>query len=248
MYIFHTRIDNLSKKEILDKINSFLYQTSIFNRVSTLNPEILLQTRVDKDFQNAINTASLNIADGIGVGFAFLRYGQKLKARYSGVDLMWDILEIADKSSYRVCLIANKKGLSTWEQTRDAILEKFPNLKIVGKNINYDKGEISNQVQNEINKSDIVFVNFGAPLQEIFLDRLSKAGSRAKLGIGVGGAFDYISGVVPRAPLWMRQIGLEWLFRLFQQPHRAKRIFNAVVVFPIKIIFDKKKSSKTIKH
>jgi N-acetylglucosaminyldiphosphoundecaprenol N-acetyl-beta-D-mannosaminyltransferase len=234
--ILGIRIDNLSKKEVLQKIKSFL-KSANFHQIVTINPEIILQAKNNTDYKKILNNTSLNIADGIGVKFAFLRYGQKLKARYSGVDLMWNILEIADKSNYKVCLIASKKGLSTWEQTRDAILEKFPNLKIVGKNINYDKGEISNQVQNEINKSDIVFVNFGAPLQEIFLNRLSKAGSRAKLGIGVGGAFDYISGAVPRAPLWMRQIGLEWLFRLFQQPHRAKRIFNAVVVFPIKVLF-----------
>jgi N-acetylglucosaminyldiphosphoundecaprenol N-acetyl-beta-D-mannosaminyltransferase len=157
---------------------------------------------------------------------------------------MWDILEIADKSSYRVCLIANKKGLSTWEQTRDAILEKFSNLKIVGKNINYDKGEISKQVQNEINKSDIVFVNFGAPLQEIFLYRLSKTGSGAKLGIGVGGAFDYIAGAVPRAPLWMRQFGLEWLYRLGIQPHRFYRIYKAIIIFPGIILFTKRNRQK----
>ncbi len=232
-------IDNLSKKEVLQKIKFFLSDTN-FHQIATLNPEIILQAKNNTGYEKILNNTSLNIADGIGVKFAFLRYGQKLKTRYSGADLMWDILEIADKNSYRICLIASRKGLSTWEQTRDAILEKFPNLKIVGKNINYDKGKISNQVQNEVNKSDIVFVNFGAPLQEIFLYRLSKIDSRTKLGIGVGGAFDYISGVVPRAPLWMQQIGLEWLFRLFKQPHRFRRIWRAIIVFPITILFTKK--------
>lgn len=239
--IFGTRIDNLSKKEILDKVNSFLCQKNTFNRISTLNPEILLQAKDNEDLQGAINNSNLNIADGIGIKFAFLRYGQKLKARYSGVDLMWDILHIANDKNLSIYLVANKDGLSTWRETQDAIFKVYPNLQITGLDMNYDivhdKLEIPDQVWSDI---DIIFLNLGAPHQELFLQSIKDAqNSTFRLGVGVGGAFDYISHKVARAPQWMRTCGFEWLFRLIKQPHRFKRIFNAVIIFPIYIIFTK---------
>jgi len=114
-------------------------------------------------------------------------------------------------------------------------------LKIVGAE---SGGEITNPKDTDIDlinrikelKPKILFVAFGHVKQEkwIFyhLDQLPSV----KLAIGVGGAFDYISGNVRRAPEFMRRIGLEWLFRLIQQPSRWKRILNAVIVFPFLII------------
>ncbi len=232
--IFGTRIDNLSKKEILDKVNSFLCQKNTFNRISTLNPEILLQAKDNKDLQNAINNSDLNIVDGIGIKFAFLRYGNTLKARYSGIDLTWDILHIANEKNLSIYLVANKEGLSTWQETRDAILKVYPNLHIDGTNI-----DISNY-NLPLTGCQLLITNLGAPHQELFLQSIKDAqNSTLRLGIGVGGAFDYISHKVARAPQWMRTYGLEWLFRLIKQPHRIKRIFNAIIIFPLYIIFTK---------
>ncbi|MEA3323237.1 MAG: WecB/TagA/CpsF family glycosyltransferase [Patescibacteria group bacterium] len=232
--IFGTRIDNLSKKEILDKVNYFLCQNNQFNRISTLNPEILLQTRNNLKLQKAINSSELNIADGIGIKFAFLRYGKILKARYSGIDLVWDILHIANEQKINIYLVANKDGLSTWQGTRDAILEVYPNLQIDGLNINISNYDLP------VIDCQLLITNLGAPHQELFLQSIKDAQSSSlQLGIGVGGAFDYISHKVPRAPQWMRNCGFEWLFRLIKQPNRIKRIFNAVIIFPLYVIFTK---------
>ncbi len=87
---------------------------------------------------------------------------------------------------------------------------------------------------DQINKvnPDILFVAFGAPKQEKFIaGNLSKL--NCKVAIGVGGAFDYISGIVDRAPLWIRKIGMEWFYRLIKQPRRIARIYRAVIKFPI---------------
>jgi len=87
----------------------------------------------------------------------------------------------------------------------------------------------------------IVFANFGAPYQEKFLNSLKSAkNSKMRLVMGVGGSFDYLTGKIRRAPVFTRKIGLEWLWRLIQQPRRIKRIWNAVIIFPIKIIFQKR--------
>ena len=86
---------------------------------------------------------------------------------------------------------------------------------------------------------EIVFCNFGMGYQEKFLYSLKNAkNAKIRLVMGVGGGFDFIMGKVKRAPLILRQIGLEWLWRLIQQPQRIKRIWNAVIIFPIRVILN----------
>jgi N-acetylglucosaminyldiphosphoundecaprenol N-acetyl-beta-D-mannosaminyltransferase len=82
-------------------------------------------------------------------------------------------------------------------------------------------------------------VAFGAPKQEIWLSEKGRKITSLKLGIGVGGTFDFWAGKIKRAPILWRKIGLEWLWRLIQEPQRWRRIFNAIVVFPYRVIQEK---------
>jgi N-acetylglucosaminyldiphosphoundecaprenol N-acetyl-beta-D-mannosaminyltransferase len=88
--------------------------------------------------------------------------------------------------------------------------------------------------------AEIVFVNFGAPDQEKFIFENKSQFPNAKVLVGVGGAFDFLTGKIRRAPNWLRGLGLEWLWRLVQEPKRIKRIWNAVVVFPTVSLFQRK--------
>ena len=231
--ILGVRVDNLGKKEILEKVESFL-SSNKFHQIATVNPEFILAAQKDEEFKNILNSCDLNVADGIGIKLAFWKLGlQKLKTRIAGVDLMQEILKMADKRGSGVYLIASRDGLSTYEEIRDIISKTYPNLKISGDNI--DKNVIGYGLQ--VTGCEIVFCSLGAPYQEKFLNSLKSANIR--LAMGVGGSFDYFTGKVRRSPKWMRQTGLEWLFRLIQQPNRFRRIFNAVIIFPIKIIFFK---------
>ncbi len=225
------KIDNLSKQEILQKISCFL-QGGKMQYIVTVNPEIILQAQKDEMLKNAINNSDLSVADGIGIKFAFWRFGKNLKCRFAGIDLMWEILRMANKKKLSVFLAANKKGLSSWQETAKAIKEKYPKLKIRG--INIEKRV--KDCQLPITNSDILFCNFGAPWQEKFIANLKKRNVGVKLAVGVGGSFDFISGKIKRAPRWMRFLGLEWLWRLLQQPHRLPRIFKAIIIFPIRIL------------
>ncbi|MFA4817421.1 MAG: WecB/TagA/CpsF family glycosyltransferase [Parcubacteria group bacterium] len=238
MEVLGIRIDNLSREETLEKIEGFLAGNKLC-QIATINPEFILAAQKDEEFKSILNSCDLNIADGVGIKFAFWKLGfQKLKTRIAGVDLMEEILKIANGRGLGVYLVANKDGLSTWEETRDAILKKYPNLKIEG--INIDKHTSGYRLQ--VSGYGIVFCNFGAPFQEKFLHSLkSQENGKIKLAMGVGGSFDYLTGKVKRAPRRMRQIGLEWLFRLIQQPNRICRILNATIIFPIKIIFNNNK-------
>jgi len=245
--ILGIKIDNLKKKEILEKIESFL-SNEHFYQIATINPEFILEAQKNKEFKNILNNCDLNIADGMGVKLAFWRHGKSLKCRMTGIDLMLKILEIANKKQLGIFLIANKNGLSTWEETAEAIKTKFPNINIEGENINCHSCESRNPVSNsKVSTLDsrlrgndrdlIIFCNFGAPYQEIFLNSLKN--DTIGLAMGVGGSFDFLTEKIKRAPRWMCQLGLEWFWRLLLQPQRWKRIFNAVVIFPIKIILNK---------
>ncbi len=242
MEISGVRIDNLEKKEILEKIESFLARNK-FSQIATVNPEFILQAQKDEEFKNILNGCDLNVADGVGIKFAFWRYGQKLKTRIAGIDLMMEILKIADDRGLGVYLAANKNGLSSWEETASIIKKKYQNIGIGGINIDFN---IPYEIQNfnppaggqNSENYEVILCSFGAPFQEKFLHSLkSRENGNIKLAMGVGGSFDYLTGKIKRAPAWMRKIGLEWLFRLILEPrYRIKKIFNAVIIFPIKII------------
>jgi N-acetylglucosaminyldiphosphoundecaprenol N-acetyl-beta-D-mannosaminyltransferase len=162
---------------------------------------------------------------------------------------MMEILHLAEKKNIPVFLAARKDGLSTWQETKEAILKKYPKLSILGKNIFCHPRVGGDPVSGlEVfsldyrlhgNDNFIVFCNFGAPHQELFLNSLKN--DNIRIAMGVGGSFDFLTGKMKRAPVFMRRIGLEWLWRLLQQPQkRWKRIWNAVVVFPVKVIFGNK--------
>jgi N-acetylglucosaminyldiphosphoundecaprenol N-acetyl-beta-D-mannosaminyltransferase len=157
-----------------------------------------------------------------------------------GIDLMQKILKIASEKNLSIFLTANSGGLSSWEETASVIKKLYPNIQISGVNVdpraiqemNYEAG---------IMNYEIVFCSFGVPYQEKFLHSLkNQKNGKIRLAMGVGGSFDYLTGKVRRAPVLWRQFGLEWLWRLILEPHyRFKRIFNAVIIFPIKVIFAK---------
>lgn len=256
MNILGVRVDNLSREEILEKVSDFLNEEK-FHQIATINPEFILAAKKNEEFKNILNNCDLNVADGFGIKLAFRRFGETLKARVAGIDLMEEILKIAEKNNFKIFLATNSRGLSTWEETRDAILRKYSKLEISGmdfschSNISVDEFEESIQIVSfdftqddkyRINEFDIIFANFGAPYQEKFLNSLKLLeNSKIRLAMGVGGSFDYLTGKIKRAPVFMRNAGLEWLWRLVQQPRRIKRIWNAVIIFPLKVIFNKTK-------
>lgn len=237
MHILGIRIDNISKEELFKKVEKYLSEPG-FHQIATVNPEFILEAQNNLIFKAVINCCSLNIADGFGIKLAFWRYGEQLKHRIPGTDLMEEILRLADKKRLKIFLAIKKDGLSTFEEIKRAILNIYPDLEIEGAALDKDADSCS-----AIDKHAILFSNFGAPYQETFLN-CQKNGT-IRLAMGVGGGFDFLTGKIRRAPSFLRRIGLEWLWRAVQpQPwefkiKRLKRIWNAVVIFPLKILFKK---------
>lgn len=235
--ILSVRIDNISQREIMERIVYFLNEPR-FHQISTVNPEFILEAQKNSPFRNILNNSDLNIADGVGIWFAFIWNLRYLKARIAGADLMMEILRYADEKKIGLFLACNKNGLSSFEKTREAILKMYPKLDIYGDNI--DMQDIPYEIPNTEYK--ILFCNFGAPHQEIFINSIKS--DRIRLAMGVGGAFDFLTEKMLRAPKIMRKTGLEWLWRIIQpQPwkykkERIKRIIRAVLFFPLKVIFE----------
>lgn len=245
MKILGVRIDNFSKKEILEKIEFFLTEEK-FHQIATVNPEFILRAKKDSEFKSILNKTDLNVADGVGIWYAFLRYSNKLNDRIAGVDLMQKILQIADEKKLSLFLAIHKNGLSSFEEIKKVLNERYPNIEVFGGDIDSRKNKKIIPVVNQ----DLVLCNFGFPVQEKFINllknkqnsslQLSGCRGKIRLAMGVGGSFDFVTGKISRAPHWMQKIGLEWLWRFAQEPrYRFKRIINAVVVFPIRILFNK---------
>ncbi len=236
MKILGVRVDNLEKQEIIEKIESFLDEDK-FHQIATINPEFILEAQNNLCFRTVLNKCALNVADGFGIRCAFWRFGKQLKVRMAGVDLLQKILKIAERKKLKIFLAINKNGLSKFEEIKKAISDIYPSLQMEG--VDLDKNADSRLLLAD---HCLLFCNFGAPHQEIFLDFQKDA--KICLAMGVGGSFDFLTGKSKRAPVFMQTIGLEWLWRAIQletwefKKKRLKRIWKAVVIFPIKVIFN----------
>ena len=240
MKILDVEIDNLSRKEILERVEVFLNEPW-FHQIATVNPEFLVEADLNAEFKNVLNECDLRVADGIGIVLTGLFFG-KCISRFVGADLMEKILEIANEKKLPVYLAVRAGGLSSYGEVEAAVLKKYPNIIISGQEFKMEdvrmKRALNQKSYSQIvrHNSKIIFSNFGAPHQETFLAELKTQNTGVRLTMGVGGSFDYLTGKQKRAPKWLRAIGLEWLWRLLCQPSRIIRIWNATAVFLFKVI------------
>lgn len=242
MHILNVRIDEVTVDEAKAKARSFLYEKKL-HRIFTPNPEILVAAQRHDSFRSILNTADLSLCDGKGLAL----FSEGKLNRITGVDFMLELLSIAEKERKSVFLLGSGKT-KTVKKLFHYIQKSFPTLHVAGMHPgpnffvrkdtivyrNTDEKRTNQQVVEEIqrNKPDILFVAFGHEKQEIWIDTHAKELEGVKIAMGVGGAFDYISGSVRRAPKWLRTAGFEWLYRFFTQPKRFARIITAIIIFP----------------
>ncbi len=233
MNILGIAIEPIDRKGALSSVTNFLANPH-FHRIVTVNPEFLIEAEKNKRFRRSLETASMRVIDGIGIVLFGYLQGIRLE-RYPGADLMTDILRLAEKNKWSVFFAVNKRGLSSCEEILRATRNIFPQLLAGGADFDFEEAAIRGA--DRVGEYDIIFCNAGAPAQEFFLERIGKNPGNLRLGMGVGGAFDFLTGKQRRAPKWIRVLGFEWLFRLILQPKRWKRIWNAVSIFLFRAIF-----------
>jgi N-acetylglucosaminyldiphosphoundecaprenol N-acetyl-beta-D-mannosaminyltransferase len=254
--ILGVKISSITSKEVLDDIKIFLLSENQ-HHIITLNPEMIVEAQSNDSFKSIINEADLCVADGTGILLADrLLNGTTLPERIRGVDLMLAICTPDVINNKRIYLLGAGQGIA--KRTAEVLKKKYPHLNIVGAEEGIDIRSPKSKVQSpkkytEQNaelverivraKPDILFVAFGAPKQEIWIHENIKKIPSIRLAIGIGGSFDFISGRIYRAPRIMQKLGMEWLWRLVQEPKRCKRIYNATIKFGWMVLEKKIKST-----
>ena len=238
--IFGIPIGLTSKETLRGTIRRWLSKRT-FHRIATVGPEFLLRARSSKQFHTNLLQADLCVADGVGVTIAGWLFGKRIE-RFPGADLLLEILREAERRHLSVFLAVRKDSLSSLDEIQTALLKECPTLKVYG--FEFEKRTTLHSLpaphsQFLTHHATIVFCNFGAPGQEYFLESLRGRGKHVRLAMGVGGAFDFLTGKLPRAPRVFQYIGLEWLWRFLLQPSRFRRIWNAIVMFPCFIVIDR---------
>lgn len=185
-----------------------------------LNAHCFNLAQKDREYFDILNSCDYLLNDGIGIKIASKIEKLVLKKNLNGTDFIPEIAEMASKKGYKIFLLGAKDGIA--EEAAVKLKEKFEGIQIVGVHSGYG---LDDGVLEKINNSnpDILIAGMGVPMQEKWIrENKSKLGS-VKLFVGGGAILDFLSQRIRRAPLLMRKIGLEWLFRLCLEPGRLWR-------------------------
>lgn len=187
--------------------------------VGVVNAAKIVKMKADPRLNAAVRTAHVIYADGMSVVWASRVLGRRLPERVAGIDLMTELMRLADAKQYRVfCLGATQEVL---DQAVARLKNDYPNAQIVGAHDGYFGSEQEPALVDQIagTRADIIFAAMTSPKKEEFLARWAE-----RMGVpvchGVGGSFDVLAGKVRRAPRIWQKLGLEWLYRAMQEPRR----------------------------
>jgi len=245
MKILGIRIDNVDQKQALQRVEELL-EDGKQHYLVTLNPEFVIKARSDQEFKEILNKADLSVSDGIGLIFASRFLSSKLKERVTGIDLMEKICKLASDQDWSVFLLGAKQGVA--DTAVDKLKQRHPNLKaeagpfgrvVVNNGLIHSKDSLlakKSFKKLESFKPTVLFVALGAGNQEKWIVQNLEKMPSVRLAIGVGGAFDFVSGRIIRAPNIFQRLGLEWFWRFCCQPWRIRRILNSTIKFPYLMI------------
>lgn len=217
--ILQYKIFNKNMCELLRSIDDFEKVHIISG-----NPEVLLSGLENIDLlHNFTSDESIIIPDGVGTVICSKIVGKPVKEKIAGIEVMDNIIKKCDKENQGIYLLGSTKEVV--DMCNINLRTKYRDLNILGSHDGYFKIDNCEDLLNEIEelKPKVLFVAMGCPRQELFItkymDRLP-----CKIFMGVGGSFDNIAGNVKRAPRWMINLGMEWLYRVIKEPFRIKRL------------------------
>ena len=237
--LFDIPIDDVSSTELDQQLAEWL-NGSAQKFITTPNPEFLLLARQDEEFRQILQSSDLSLPDGVGLrfGIAALTDG-RLKNRHTGVDLVERLAYWSYRTNRHLLLLGGAEGSA--EKTKHFFEQKFPGIKISVFNpgridVSDVGGHKTRPYELDECNADIMLVALGQKKQEQFIKCTLSHLPSVRIAVGVGGAFEMIAGMKPRAPRFMSRMGLEWLWRVFIEPRRIGRILNASFVFPLVVV------------
>ncbi len=232
IWLFGCPINNLTLKETIVVIEEFIKSRRPHQYIA-INVDKINKLRKDLFFRNVILSSDLNIVDGQPLIWVSKLFGQPVKERFGGLDIINALAPVAEKEGYSIYFLGAREEII--RKVVKTYQNRYQKLKIIGWRNGYWKREEEKEVVENIKKTcpDVLFFAMSSPKKEIFLKKyLNEMG--VSFVMGVGGAFDIIAGKTKRAPKWIQKVGLEWLFRLVQEPRRLwKRylIGNTIFIF-----------------
>ena len=224
--ILEISIPTETRTSVLEKILKYINKPVGLFHIVSLNPENLVVAQKNNAFKKVINEAKIKIIDGAGIVLAGRLLGIRVGERVSGVDLMEELIKVASDRRLRVLMIGGSPYLA--DNLAKCYQKEYPKAEFLGtigiKNIKKPTKSEEEAIYSIVvgYKPHLVFVAFGSPDQELWIER-HKSLFSGRVVMGVGGSFDYLSNKIKRAPVFIQKIGLEWLYRLFTQPWRWKR-------------------------
>ena len=236
--LFNLPVDRLTMEETINRIDNSISKNKPIHHV-VVNAAKIVNAQRDSELMESIINCDLINADGQAVVWASQILKNPLPERVAGIDLMEELIKLSAKRNYRIFFLGAK------EKVIKRVVDKYATLYgdriIAGYRNGYFTSEEEESVAFEIaeSKADILFVAISSPKKEIFLNKY-KTLIQAPFIMGVGGSFDVVSGLVKRAPKWMQRAGLEWLFRIWQEPRRMwKRYLYTNTIFIYLILKEK---------
>ncbi len=204
-------------------------------QVCTANPEFVMAAQRDAEFRRVLREADLVLPDGVGLLWAARRQGQRLPERVAGSDLIYRAAEAGARLGWRIYYLGAAEGVA--QTAADRLQALYPGLAVAGTFAGSPEPAEDEGLVERVRaaRADVLLVAYGAPAQDRWIAR-NKARLGVPVSIGVGGAFDFVAGVARRAPGWAQRLGIEWLHRLWREPWRARRIFTAVALFPLRVL------------
>jgi N-acetylglucosaminyldiphosphoundecaprenol N-acetyl-beta-D-mannosaminyltransferase len=240
-----TPIDNVTVSETISLVsNAIESNTQIHHTVVNAGKIVLMHE--NPELRNSVIHADLINADGQAVIWASKLLGQPLKERVAGIDLMEKLVELAAEKKFRLFFFGAREEVVSKLVKGYEI--KYGKEVIAGYRNGYFKKEEEKSIAEQIAQSqaNILFVAISSPTKENFLYNYKQILKNVNFIMGVGGSFDVITGYVKRAPLWMQKTGLEWLYRVYQEPKRMFRRYlvgnTKFVLLIVKYFFQSKKN------
>ncbi len=222
--------------EALRRIEGFVDEGGA-HLVATVNPEFVMRANEDKEFARVLESADLCLPDGTGVVWAVRRLGCSIRGPVAGVDMIPLLADMCARRNFPLFLVGAAPGVANELASR--LRSEHADLQVAAYSGAPDPSEDAQTLKLiHDHSTKVLLVAFGHPKQELWIDRLKNRLGVA-VAIGMGGAFDYVTGRVPRAPAWMRNAGLEWSYRLYKQPWRARRM-AVLPVYAIKVLLSDK--------
>lgn len=228
--ILNCCIDNYDMDQTISSIEEYILDRKLCQHV-VVNAAKLVEMKSDLKLRDIINSCDIVNADGMPVVWASRILGKPLPCRVAGVDLFQELIGVCAAKGYRPFFFGAREEVVV--KVVEEFRRKHPRLEVAGYRNGYYSPDEEQAIAEQIRDShaDMLFVGFSSPMKEKFLNKWMPT-MQVPFCMGVGGSFDIVAGRTKRAPLWMQNAGLEWFYRVLQEPKRMwKRYATTNPVF-----------------